>query len=54
VLTGAGVQLSFIIVASIFLALLLIGWRALFRLIQHARANSSRGASVRKSTTNRV
>ncbi len=54
VLTGAGVQLSFIIVASIFLALLLIGWRALFRLIQHARANSSRGASVRKSTTSRV
>ena len=53
-LTGAGVQLSFIIVASIFLALLLIGWRALFRLIQHARANSSRGASVRKSTTSRV
>ncbi len=54
VLTGAGVQLSFIIVASIFLALLLIGWRALFRLIQHARASSSRGASVRKSTTSRV
>jgi peptidoglycan/LPS O-acetylase OafA/YrhL len=41
-LTGAGVQLSFIIIASCVLALLLIGWRAIFRLIQHARTNSSR------------
>ena len=41
VLTGAGVQLSFIIVASCVLALFLIGWRAVFRLIQHARAKSS-------------
>lgn len=37
VLTGAGVQLSFIIVASLVLALFLIGWRAIFRLIQRAR-----------------
>ena len=41
VLTGAGVQLSFIIVASSVLALLLIGWRAGLRLIQHARAKTS-------------
>jgi Protein of unknown function (DUF3054) len=41
VLTGAGVQLSFIIIASCVLALLLIGWRAGLRLIQHARAKTS-------------
>jgi peptidoglycan/LPS O-acetylase OafA/YrhL len=41
VLTGAGVQLSFIIIASCILALLLIGWRAGLRLIQHARAKTS-------------
>jgi peptidoglycan/LPS O-acetylase OafA/YrhL len=39
--TGAGVQLSFVLVASCVLALLLIGWRAGLRLIQHARARSS-------------
>jgi peptidoglycan/LPS O-acetylase OafA/YrhL len=41
VLSGAGVQLSFIIVASCVLALFLIGWRAGLRLIQHARARPS-------------
>ena len=46
VLTGAGVQLSFIIVASCVLALFLIGWRAIFRLIQHAR---SRGEASREA-----
>ena len=45
-LTGAGVQLSFIIVASCVLALFLIGWRVIFRLIQHAR---SRGATAREA-----
>jgi hypothetical protein len=40
VLTGAGVQLSFIIIASFVLALLLIGWRAGLRLVQHARAKT--------------
>jgi hypothetical protein len=46
VLTGAGVQLSFIIVASCVLALFLIGWRAIFRLVQHAR---SRGEAAREA-----
>ena len=41
VLTGAGVQLTFIVIASCVLALLLIGWRAGLRLIQHARAKTS-------------
>jgi peptidoglycan/LPS O-acetylase OafA/YrhL len=41
VLSGAGVQLSFIVVASCVLALFLIGWRAGLRLIQHARARPS-------------
>jgi peptidoglycan/LPS O-acetylase OafA/YrhL len=48
VLTSAGVQLSFIIVASCVLAIFLIGWRAVFRLIQRARANSSRGRAEHK------
>jgi peptidoglycan/LPS O-acetylase OafA/YrhL len=54
VLTGTGVQLSFIIVASCVLALFLIGWRAGLRLIQHARANSSRGAPTHTDSTSRV
>jgi peptidoglycan/LPS O-acetylase OafA/YrhL len=41
VLSGAGVQVSFIVVASCVLALFLIGWRAGLRLIQHARARPS-------------
>jgi Protein of unknown function (DUF3054) len=45
-LTGAGVQLSFVIVAGCVLALLLIGWRAIFRLIQRARANSRSAAAT--------
>jgi hypothetical protein len=44
-LTGGGVQLSFIVVASCVLALLLIGWRAALRLIQHARARTSAEAA---------
>jgi peptidoglycan/LPS O-acetylase OafA/YrhL len=40
-ITGAGVQLSFVLVGSCVLALLLIGWRAGLRLIQHARARTS-------------
>jgi hypothetical protein len=39
--TGAGVQLSFVIVASCVLALLLLGWRAGLQLVQHARARTS-------------
>jgi len=53
-LTGAGVQLSFIVVASCVLAAFLIGWRTVLRLIQHARANGSRSASVNKGSTSRV
>lgn len=41
VLTGGSVQLSFIVVASCVLALLIIGWRAGLRLIQRARAKTS-------------
>ena len=40
-LSGAGVSLSFVIVASCVLALLLLGWRAGLQLIQHARARTS-------------
>ncbi|HKX13560.1 MAG TPA: DUF3054 domain-containing protein [Propionibacteriaceae bacterium] len=47
-LSGAGVQLSFVIVASTVLALFLIGWRAGLRLIQHARARTSAESSSRR------
>jgi peptidoglycan/LPS O-acetylase OafA/YrhL len=40
-LTGAGVHLSFVLVASIVLALLILGWRAGLQLIQRARAKIS-------------
>jgi hypothetical protein len=40
-LSGAGASLSFVIVASCFLALLLLGWRTGLQLIQHARARAS-------------
>jgi peptidoglycan/LPS O-acetylase OafA/YrhL len=39
--TGAGVSLSFVIVAGCVLALFLLGWRAGLQLIQHARARIS-------------
>jgi hypothetical protein len=56
VLTGAGVQLSFILVASFVLALFLIGWRAIFRLIQHARSGgeAARDAQPEKHSTSRI
>jgi hypothetical protein len=40
-LTGAGVQLSFVIIASCVLALFIVGWRAGLRVIQHARAKTA-------------
>jgi peptidoglycan/LPS O-acetylase OafA/YrhL len=40
-LTGAGVELSFVLVASIVLGLLILGWRAGLRLIQGARAKTA-------------
>ena len=41
VLTGAGVQLSFVVIASCVLALFIVGWRAGLRLIQRARAKTA-------------
>lgn len=41
VVTGGGVQLSFIVVASCVLALFIIGWRAGLGLIQRARAKTA-------------
>jgi peptidoglycan/LPS O-acetylase OafA/YrhL len=59
VLTGAGVQLSFVVVASIVLALFILGWRAGLRLIQRARAKTSEpehkpGLHVHQRTPHRV
>lgn len=38
VLSGGTTQLSFIVVTTVVLAVLIFGWRAAYRLIQHARA----------------
>ena len=46
VLTGAGVQLSFVIVASLVLGAILLGWRGAFSLVQRARSRSGHGAAV--------
>ena len=44
--TGAGVQLSFVLVTAIVLAALLLGWRGVFTLVQRARARSGHSAAV--------
>jgi Protein of unknown function (DUF3054) len=59
VFTGAGVQLSFVVVASIVLALFIVGWRAGLQLIQRARAKISEperkpGLHVPRRTPHRV
>jgi hypothetical protein len=59
VLTGSGVQLSFIVIASCALALFIIGWRAGLRLIQRARAKTAEpehepGLHVPRRTPHRV
>ena len=40
VLSGGTTQVSFIIVTTVVLAILIFGWRATFRLIQRARAKA--------------
>jgi len=49
--TGAGVSLSFVIVASCVLALFLLGWRAGLQLIQHARARISTESRISAEST---
>ena len=46
VLTGAGVQLSFVVVTTIVLAALLLGWRGVVALVQRARARSGHRAAA--------
>jgi hypothetical protein len=46
VLTGAGVQLSFVVVATLVLGAMLLGWRGVFSLVQRARARSGHRAAV--------
>lgn len=43
-ITGKGVALTFVLVAGISLAILLLGWRAAFAAIQSARNRSARQA----------
>ena len=38
--TGAGVQLSFVVVATIVLAVMLLGWRAVLALVRRARSHA--------------
>jgi len=44
-LSGATAQVAFVIVASITLGLLLVGWRAAYRLVQRARTRRERTAA---------
>ena len=46
VLTGAGIQLSFVIVATLVLGAMLLGWRGVFSLVQRARARSGHRAAA--------
>jgi hypothetical protein len=46
VLTGAGVQLSFVVVATLVLGAMLLGWRGVFSLVQRARSRSEHRAAV--------
>ena len=46
-LTGGGVQLSFVIVAAIVLAVLLLGWRLVTRAASASRRSSSIGGAPR-------
>lgn len=39
-LTGAGVQLSFVVVTTVVLGVMLLGWRGVLALVQRARARS--------------
>lgn len=41
--TGAGVQTSFVIVATVVLALFLLGWRGVVALVRRSRRRSRRG-----------
>lgn len=45
-LTGAGVQLSFVIVTAVVLAVLLLGWRGLWTLVDRARHRSGHHPAV--------
>lgn len=42
--TGAGVAWTFVLVATVVLGAFLVGWRAGFRLIRHARTGTRRAA----------
>ena len=44
--SGAGVQLSFVVVTAIVLAALLLGWRGILTLAQRARARSGHRAAA--------
>ena len=45
VLTGAGVQLSFVVVTAVVLGVLLLGWRGLWSLVQRARHRAGHAAA---------
>ena len=44
--SGAGVQLSFVIVTAIVLAALLLGWRGILTLVQRGRTRSGHRAAA--------
>ena len=45
-LSGAGTPLSFVLVTTIVLGALLLGWRGVVALVQRARARSGQSAAV--------
>ncbi len=46
VVSGATVQLSFVVVAAIVLAVFLVGWRALYRVVQRRRTRRTGHAAA--------
>ena len=45
-LSGAGVPLSFVVVTTVVLGVMLLGWRAVVSLVRRARLRSGHGAAL--------
>jgi FtsH-binding integral membrane protein len=43
VVSGRGIEIAFLVVAALFLALTMLGWRAVVRLTRRPRVSSARG-----------
>ena len=45
-LSGAGVQLSFVVVTAVVLGVMLLGWRGVVALVRRARLRAGHGAAL--------